>query len=458
MRTLFSLGALASLFPLAAVAGVACGGAPPDTIPEQPGNYGYASGSGSGGGYGYGYDAGATVVPEAGVPEGGPSEAEASAPPIPPIATTAPLDAPVACAGGSSPTAYLLAYDGTLFAFDPGSLETRSLGVVSCVASTTIRPYAFTVAAPGTAYVLYDDGNIYAVDLTTLDCEPTRYQQNQLDLNWHVGITVGAGTAADRLYYYGQGASPLLAVSDLTSFQLFELGPTGSGLTALPADLKSDAYGRLFALGAGGVLQQLDPATGAILGQDSTGFDCDQNGWALLPYDGQLYFVSGPAGGVSRYDVTTKALFPLGQVNQAIVGAGTTPCLSADALPPQNPDAGAPASPPPGPFSAGDAWMGTYVCPQGLTNLVLAIESVDGNAVRARFDFDWVEQATQGSYELTGTFDPSTREATFTPGAWVSDPGSTWYPVGMDGFVDLSGQSYAGSITSTGCGAFSVTR
>jgi hypothetical protein len=452
MRAFLSLGVFVSL------SAMACSDGPyGPAVGESQSWGGSGSGSGSGGGYDYGDDAGTFPSFEAGA-------SEAGAPSLPPISGAQPANAPAVCADGEPPKAYLWAQDGTLFAFDPGTLETRSLGVVPC--STSANPWTLTVTTSGTAYMLYDDWSLYEVSLGTLACEPTAYQPGQLGFLGQEGITVGAGNTADRLYVYGDGASPMLGVSDLSSFDLFQIGAITPGPAAFPVDLRSDAYGRLFALATGGVLEQLDPATGAILGEDATGFEATQGGWALMAYDGELYFFGGDTGGVSRYDVASKALFPVGQVNQVIVGASATPCLSASASSPPDDDAGSPdASPeagapaaPVNPFSAGDAWMGTYVCEQGLTNVALVVESVDGNAIDARFDFDWIAGSTQGSYVLTGSYDPTTREATFTPGAWVSQPGADWSPVGMDGYVDLSGMTYSGSITYQGCGAFDVTR
>jgi hypothetical protein len=161
--------------------------------------------------------------------------------------------------------------------------------------------------------------------------------------------------------------------------------------------------------------------------------------------------LGGPSGGVNRYDLGTEALFPMGQVNQTIIGASAPPCLSSASAPPES-DAGVSTNP----FSSGDAWIGTYACPQGLIDLALVVESVVGNSVNARFDFAY--GTTQGSFELGGTFDPTSREATFTPGSWVSQPGSSWFTVGMDGYVDLGGESYSGTITAAGCGAFAVAR
>ena len=380
-----------------------------------------------------------------------------AAAPSPPIDPTLPSRAPALCEQGAAPTAYLLAHDGTLFTFDPGSLETRALGVVPCATDAVL-----SVTSSGTGYVLNYSGGLYEVDLTTLACQTTAYPPGQLGPAEPVGISVGTNRTADRLYcIYVAGQSSVLhfGLSDLSTSPLFEVGPTTPSI-APDVAMTSDAYGRIFALGGDGTLWELDPTTGAVLGEDHTGFD-GSNGDAMMSYDGSLYFFDG-LGGVSRYDLAAKALFPMGEVNQDVTGASAMPCLSAVALPPPQldgggdgeADAGAPATP----FSAGDAWMGTYACAGGLTNLLVAIETVEGNAVTARFDFGSVDDATQGSYEVTGTFDPTTREATFSPGPWISQTGAAASAVGMDGFVDLSGTSYAGTITSTGCGAFSVAR
>ena len=483
MRRLMALGALGAFASLLAMA---CDAEPIDGggssgYPYPGSGYGGSgyggSGGGSSSGSGYGYDAGYPSWPDAAAPE-----AEAAAPAIPPIAAVAPGNAPALCSGGAVPSAYLWARDGTLFAFDPGSLATRSLGVVSC--PTAADPWALSVASADTAYVLYEDGNLFEIDLATLACRATSYRRGQLGFSGEEGLTVGAGRTAERLYVYGNATTPTLGLSDLSSFRLFQLGAVGPGAAPFPVDLKSDAYGRLFALTSTGTLAQLDPSTGAILGQDPTGFDTSHGSWALMAYDGRLYLFGGDAGGVSRYEIATKTLQPLGQVNQTVVGASATPCLSAgaapapvdagsvtpdpDAAPPADPDAGAPdpeggsgggdAGAPASPFSPGDAWLGTYACTQGITDVAVLIESIDGDTIHARFDFDWVDGATQGSYEMTGRFDAATREVTFEPGRWVSQPGSSWSPVGMDGYVDLSGTSYAGNITYAGCGAFSVSR
>ena len=108
------------------------------------------------------------------------------------------------------------------------------------------------------------------------------------------------------------------------------------------------------------------------------------------------------------------------------------------------------------PFHAGDDWVGTYTCPQGLTNLDLHIVGVDGDAVTATFDFDWT--GTKGSFALSGTWQPVGARMRFDAGAWIDRPSSSWWTVNMDGTVDVASATYAGVIDTTGCGAFTVTR
>jgi hypothetical protein len=356
---------------------------------------------------------------------------------------------------------------GTLFAFDPTTLAMRSLGTATC--STSASPLTLTVTTAGKALALYSDGTLYAIDLGTMACTPTSYQSGQLGLSSRLGIAVGAGDTADRLFVYGNATMPVLGVSDLTSFHMFDVGTAGmASPSASTLDLASDAYGRLFTLGTDGTLYELDPTTGVLRGADHTGFD-GINGWtngvngtALMAYGSQLYFFAGDSGGVSRYDLTTKTLYPVGAVNQLVVGASATPCLARAGSPAPEPDAGSPGAgaeagvedagaAPANAFTQGDVWIGTFACTSGLQNVAVVVETVDGADVRARFDFDG------GSYELTGSYDPVTRRASFTPGAWVSQPAGV-SPVGMDGHIDLAGDSFSGTISGTGCGAFSVSR
>ena len=393
------------------------------------------------------------------------AEAEASAPvAVPPISTATPAASPVTCATGEAPQAYLLSTDGTLFAFDPSTLDTRALGTLACPSQGT--PARMTVSQAGVAYVLYSSGDIDRVDLTSLDCTTTPYAEPPAydpRVSSTVALALSATTGSDRLFMYGLDRGPdsvpapaTLGVSDVSSFLVLPVGAI-SPPEPQPRDVQFDAFGRMFTFAQDGTLTEIDPATATAVGQDSTGFD-GSNGWAMMADDGQLYFFGGGSGAISRYDLGTKTLSPLGQVNQIVAGASAAPCM-APAAAIQDPDGGAPAAPA-NPFSAGDAWIGTYSCDYnsgtGLTNAVLLVDSVAGNSVVARLTF--AAELESGTFDVTGTFDPVTREAVFTPGAWAPGSPESSSTVGMDGYIDLGGHLYAGNVSAQECGSFSVQR
>lgn len=291
-------------------------------------------------------------TPDAGA--AGPVEAgEASAPsPPPPIPSIPPATGPALCAGGAAPPAYLIAMDWTIFSFDPRTLALRALGKPSCMVPESWPDQFFGVSASGAVYI--DLGaDLERIDLSTMQCSPTPFAWHQLGFTGPELLAFGAGAAGGHLYDYGSlqdsfDSTMALGVADLTTFQLLPVGGVAQAPASDLVDLTMDAYGRLFALSLDGTLAQLDPGTGAVVGVDQTGFDghtvIDSGEWAMMPYGAQLYFFTGDSGELSSYDVATKVLQPLGQVNQAVFGAAAVPCVAA------SPDAG---------MSAGDAGSGT---------------------------------------------------------------------------------------------------
>jgi hypothetical protein len=476
-RILFAL----VLLPLAAAAVAACGGSPDDGVVVPTGYGGGAVAPPYDYDAGYpGYDAGNTGDDAATAADGDGS----AGPPIPPIAAI-PSTPAAACPDGNAPTPYVLAQDGTLFTLDLATLTMKSLGVVAC--PETSSPMSLTVSPGGTAYVLYERGAVYAVDLRTLACTLTSVPETPPAYagGWSAAssIALGAGRASDRLYVYAPQPSPTLRVADLGQ-HLFTAGGFAGSDSATPTAVTVDAHGRVFAVGTDGTIDQLDPATGAIVGRDATGLDGTselQYALALMAWGDDLYAFVGTSGALTRYDLAGKTLQPMGQVNQTILGAAAAACAATPAAPP--PDAGAPDAAPSGPgddggaidggaapaddgsaaaealpFAPGDAWVGSFACAPGVTNVALLVDSVDGATVHARIDFDWGASGRSASYALDGTYDPATREARFTPGPWAFGSSSTWTAVGLDGYVDLAGARLAGDVTHDGCGAFSLQR
>ena len=274
--------------------------------------------------------------PDASLPDGEPdASSEDSSPDVstpmidvdapPPIDAMTP-DGLLLCPDGGASLAYLWGQTGTLYTFDPATLAAQPLGVVVC--PTTETPWTLSVSRAGFAYMMYQDWNIYRVDLATLACEATPYQQGQLGFAGEGAIAVSRGEAAERLYVYGMngGAAPVLAVTDLTSFVLTAVGPVSPNPNAFPVDMQADAFGRLFVLSESGVLIQLDAATAGVLGQNQTTFET-ANSWAVMTWNDQIYFFGGSE--VSLYNLATQELLPLGVVAEgdSIVGASAVACI-----------------------------------------------------------------------------------------------------------------------------------
>lgn len=109
------------------------------------------------------------------------------------------------------------------------------------------------------------------------------------------------------------------------------------------------------------------------------------------------------------------------------------------------------------PFAPGQRWEGTYLCPQGVTNLTLHITGVDLLGVVATFDFFHEESGSDGDYSMHGNFNPETDNIEFFPDSWNSQP-TGYMEVGMIGVVTEEGGeiTFDGDITNITCGFFSV--
>ena len=264
------------------------------------------------------------------VADAGPDDAPVTdATTLPPIDASLP-DATVRhCVDGGSSDPYLVASTGEFFRFNAATRSATLLTTLVCPAGTA-EPYTMTVTS-NAAYVLYTDWHLYRVDLQTFACSATNYVEGQLGFPANVGVaTIGTATG-DRLLVYGLGSfdggprGAMLASSDLSSFVLEPVAPIVPNPITYPPDIKSDAYGRLFAADSSGALLWVNASTGQILGRDETGV-ASGGYWALLVYQGELYFFTEATGRIHRYDIATKQASLLGTIGFKIVGAGAAPC------------------------------------------------------------------------------------------------------------------------------------
>lgn len=107
-------------------------------------------------------------------------------------------------------------------------------------------------------------------------------------------------------------------------------------------------------------------------------------------------------------------------------------------------------------MNAGDHWIGRYLCAQGMTDLDLRIDAVNGSRIDATFVFSHRPSGAAGSYTMRGAIGADgslTLAPTSEP--WIARP-PNYVAVGMSGVVE--GAMYRGRIDNPSCGAFNVRR
>jgi outer membrane protein assembly factor BamB len=161
----------------------------------------------------------------------------------------------------------------------------------------------------------------------------TSFIPNQLGFPSNVGLGTERAGERERLLVYGvvtkNGTSLMTALAH-ADFQDFVL----TGLTQLtpqprlgyPADVKVDAYGRVFIADVAGTLVSVDVTTGKVLGRDETGLQAGTAN-ALLTWNDDIYLFTQAQGLLHRYDLATKSAVLVDTIGDEIVGASAAPCL-----------------------------------------------------------------------------------------------------------------------------------
>jgi len=222
---------------------------------------------------------------------------------------------------------------GDLYTFDPDSLSTTRLGHLDC--DSWGEPGSMGIARDGVGFVRYSDESLHMVDLETLDCSPTVYDDRDTDFgSFGMGYaTESADTWRDNLYVAN---SRWLAMLDPETGELQNIGKLPS-----QSELTGTAEGQLWAflpLESPAALVEVDKNTGSILSSKGlSDFPNPSNidTFAFAAWGGDFYlFVRTYGMGESTkvYEVTesgtmTRVVDGLG-LN--VVGAGVSTCASTD--------------------------------------------------------------------------------------------------------------------------------
>ncbi len=265
----------------------------------------------------------ATQVPDAATD----AEPDEDAEPVDGAPPVAPADAPPPSAdasvdAGPLEVSYLFDGAGVLYRYNPVTGRHVTLGTPDCADSNGL--WTATVGREA-AYIEFQDGAIYAVDLGTLACTPTLFDVGALDVGYEFGIAVSSYGGVEHLYVYGvpgSGSAPILAVSDLVSFTLTEVGPITppppSG--AFTVNLTADGSGHLYAFSPDGVLQEIEETSATLERSIETGITTDGT-WASAVHGADVFLIIDTEA--IGYDPASGARVSRRDIGIAPIGGGT---------------------------------------------------------------------------------------------------------------------------------------
>lgn len=237
---------------------------------------------------------------------------------------------------------YLVDSDRTLIRFEPDTLSFHTIGTLDCDASTT--PFSMAVDRDATAWVLHQNGGLYAASTIDASCNPTSFtpHQNGFELfgMGFVGdesgetlfvsggreLAIGTGNA--RLGTIDMGTLRLDPVGSATLPGWPELTGTGAGdLWAFFPDTNPPTASRL---------DQTTAAPVQTFQLDAIPFDAPR-AWAFAFWGARYYIFlqsgSDPSTNVWRLDPSTSVTERvLENTGLRIVGAGVSTCAPTELI------------------------------------------------------------------------------------------------------------------------------
>ncbi len=236
------------------------------------------------------------------------------------------------CPDADATLVYLISSDNRLFSFYPPTLALAAIGGVACPSSSS--PYSMAVNRKGTAYVIFQSGELFKVSTGTASCAPTPFVSGQAGFKtFGMGFVSNSGGAAETLFV-AEGAptttgdSRGLASIDTTTFKLSFIG--GFNPRQQRVEFTGTGDGRLFGFspaGNGGSVIQVDKTTGDIIASDVVPAGGASQAFAFAFWGGDFWIFTGAgATNVYRYRPGDKSTSLMTTFPTAIVGAGVSTC------------------------------------------------------------------------------------------------------------------------------------
>jgi hypothetical protein len=263
---------------------------------------------------------------------------------LPPVSVAPPSDASVLCADSGATLVYVMTEQYVLYRFDPAAATFTWIGKIACSASQGASPFSMAVDHLGTAYVVFDDGELFRVSTTTASCDSTAFVggQNGFPLTFGMGFSRNVAGTDETLYVAGGSPETVgakLATIDVRSFALTEVGPFAPTIPG--PELSGSGAGQLFAFygtaldgGPGfpdSVVAAVEEKTARLTAESPLPGLTQGNAFAFAFWGGDFYLFTVPApasqiSAVTRFRPGDGSLVQVGQSYLTIVGAGVSVC------------------------------------------------------------------------------------------------------------------------------------
>ncbi len=210
------------------------------------------------------------------------------------------------CRGGacSNPCAtqgveliYVVDNERHLMSFDPTKLATnpfRLVGTLAC-APRQHHPFSMAVDRQGIAWVLYEDGSLYRVSILDGHCVGVGHAAGRdVPKTYGMGFaTDGPNATTETLYVAANDATGRFAKLDVSTSPptWIPIGTIAVTQHSSP-ELTGTGDGALFgyfATAKPGFVQQVDPSSGALIGEQHALPLADPQGWAVAHSGGMIY-------------------------------------------------------------------------------------------------------------------------------------------------------------------------
>lgn len=231
---------------------------------------------------------------------------------------------------------YTLGRDESFARFDPDTLTFTEITLLHCP-NETGTPNSMAVDQHGAAWVAYQDGNLFKVDLLTGACQATGFvtDQHGMDL-FGMGFVFDPATSKDTLYIAGgktvaAGQSSTLATISFPDLVVTPVGTVVDGFPELTGTGDGQLWGFIPPVSSivtrPALLLRLDPNSGATLESHSYPTLTGTESWAVKFWGGYFWlFLDTSIYKVSRdsLDIVETAMANTGR--SSIVGAGVSTC------------------------------------------------------------------------------------------------------------------------------------